>query len=106
MPLEMPETAEERKREPPITRPPQHERRRSSCEAHFISLEKTLDSFDRSKSRWLACEPGVEIGLRLSRGEPEHAISHSPILVGVNQRRCSTPGIASCLTRICGSPKL
>ena len=36
----------------------------------------------------------------------EQAMSHSPVRVGVNHTGCTMPGIASCFTRICGSPKL
>jgi len=43
----MPETAEERGQESQAKRVrPKHEQTRSSCEAHFISLEKTFASID------------------------------------------------------------
>ena len=61
-----------------------------------------------SQSRWLACEPGVEIGLRLNRVEPPHAAMSEAAQLRAcdllfagpgrrNHRRCSMPGIASCL---------
>jgi hypothetical protein len=33
-------------------------------------------------------------------------MSNSPVIVGVNQTGVDTPGFASCLTRIAGTPKL